>query len=91
MKNDNLEKKLWQSVQEIRSRYDYDINQFTIDLFDEIELRINDMEELGVDITIGSLCYKTDTILEIINPNTTDYFAVRDLNEMLNEYYNVIC
>ena len=90
MKNDNLEKKLWQSVQEIRSQYEYDINQFTIDLFDEIELRINDMEEIGVDITIGSLCYKTDTILEIIKPTTTDYFAVRDLNKMLNEYYNKI-
>lgn len=89
---EKLEKKLMQSVQEIRSRYEYDCMQFTIDLFDDIEDRIDSIyeNEIGIDVIIGSLCYKVSIILEIINPHTTDCAAIIELNKMLEQYYEEI-
>lgn len=89
---EKLEKKLMQSVQEIRSRYEYDCMQFTIDLFDEIEESITSIYEnkIGISVIIGALHYKVSNILEIIKPCTTDCSAIIELNKMLEQYYEEI-
>jgi hypothetical protein len=83
---EKLKKELRQSVQEIRSRYEYNCAQFTIDLFDDIETDIEDITAEEVSTILGSTSYRVSIAFEIVDPSLVDSLAIRDLNKLFDKY-----
>lgn len=83
---EKLKKELRQSVQEIRSRYEYSCAQFTIDLFDDIETDIEDITAEEVSTILGSTSYRVSIAFEIVDPSLVDSLAIRDLNKLFDKY-----
>lgn len=83
---EKLKEELRQSVQEIRSRYEYSCAQFTIDLFDDIETDIEDITAEEVSTILGSTSYRVSIAFEIVDPSLVDSLAIRDLNKLFDKY-----
>lgn len=83
---EGLKKELWQSVQEIRSRYEYECKQFTTDLFDDIEVDIEDITPEEAEVILGSISYRASTAFEIVDPSLVDSLAIRDLEKLFNKH-----
>jgi hypothetical protein len=83
---EKLKGELRQSVSEIRSRYEDDCAQFTIDLFDDIESNIEDITAEEVSTILGSTSYRVSIAFEIVDPSLVDSLAIRDLNKLFDKY-----
>ena len=83
---EKLKEELRQSVQEIRSRYEYSCAQFTIDLFDDIETDIEGITVEEVSTILGSTSYRVSIAFEIVDPSLVDSLAIRDLNKLFDKY-----
>lgn len=83
---EKLKEELRQSVQAIRSRYEYSCAQFTIDLFDDIETDIEDITAEEVSTILGSTSYRVSIAFEIVDPSLVDSLAIRDLNKLFDKY-----
>ena len=83
---ENLKKELRQGVSEIRSRYEDECKQFTTDLFDDIEVDIEDITSQEVAVILGSISYRISIAFEIVDPSLMDSLAIRDLTKLFDKY-----
>ena len=83
---EKLKEELRQSVSEIRSRYEGECKQFTVDTFDIIENDIDVIDEACVTDTLENMVYVVSTSFEVVDPSLVDSLAFRDLLKLLKNY-----
>jgi len=64
-------------------------SQFTIDLIEEFSESVEEMEEMSVteETTAGAICYKIDTVLDIMRKDKPDYEFLKALYTKIRENY----